>query len=111
MTSKRPGSGTVEFVSGLIVGFVISAPLVAWLSPRSGAETREAVVQHGVLIRRRVGQTVREQLEQVQQQLEQIKGESVSSALAEGRAIAAQRLDLTHKQRSLAKPEEQEEVS
>lgn len=97
MTSKQHGSGAVEFVSGLIVGFVISAPVVAWLSPRSGEETRQAIVQRGLLIRRRVGETVRGPLEQVQQQLEQIKGESVSDALAEGRAIAAQRLDLTHK--------------
>ena len=99
MTGERQGSGTVEFVAGLIVGFVVSAPVVAWLSPRSGEETRQAIVQQGLLIRRRVGETVRRPLEQVQQQLEQIKGESVSSALAEGRAIAAQRLDLTHRQR------------
>ena len=89
MARERQGSGTVEFVAGLIVGFVVSAPVVAWLSPRSGEETREVVVQRGLIIRRRVGETVQRPLEQVQQQLEQIKGESLEDALEEGKAIAA----------------------
>ncbi|MCZ7538476.1 MAG: hypothetical protein M5U29_00825 [Anaerolineae bacterium] len=94
MATGQQGVGTVEFVAGLIVGFVISAPLVAWLSPRSGEETRQAIVQRGLLIRRRVGETVRGPLEQVQQQLEQIKGESLEDALAEGKTIAARRWPL-----------------
>ena len=94
MASERQGVGAVEFVAGLIVGFAVSAPLVAWLSPRSGAERREAVVQRGLLIRRHVGETVRGPLEQVQQQLEQIKGESLEDALEEGKAIAAWRWPL-----------------
>ena len=94
MASEQQGVGTVEFVAGLIIGFVVSAPVVAWLSPRSGAETRQAVVQRGLLIRHRVGETVRGPLEQVQQQLEQIKGESLEDALEEGKAIAARRWPL-----------------
>ncbi|MBP8973282.1 MAG: hypothetical protein KBH93_05350 [Anaerolineae bacterium] len=94
MAGEQQSVGVVEFVAGLIVGFVVSVPVVAWLSPRSGAETREALVQRGWLIRRRAGETVRGPLEQVQQQLEQIKGESLEDALAEGKAIAARRWPL-----------------
>ncbi len=88
--SRQRGGETVEFVAGLIVGFIISAPLVAWLSPRSGEETRQTLVQRGLIIRHRVGETVRKPLEQVQQQFGQLKGVSVDEALEEGKMIAAQ---------------------
>lgn len=91
MAQRGRAEGALEFIVGLLVGFVISAPVVAWLAPRGTEGVREAVVQRGLLIRRRVGHAVRRPLEQVQQQLEQIKGESLEEALAEGRAIAARR--------------------
>lgn len=86
------GDGMGSFVSGLIVGLVLSAPVAAWLSPRSGAETRQAIVQRGVIMRRRVAETLRKPVAQVQEQLEHIKGVSVNDALAEGRTIAMRRL-------------------
>ena len=86
-------SGTFSFVSGLILGFIVSTPVVAWLAPRSGQETREVITQRGVVIRRKVVDTLRKPVEQVQGQLEQIKGDSVDDALAEGKALAAQRAE------------------
>jgi gas vesicle protein len=89
---KHNSSGeTFSFVTGLIVGFIVSAPVVAWLSPRSGSDTRRSIVQRGTVIRRRVGETLRKPVEQVQEQLEQLKGDSVEEALEEGKAIAAQK--------------------
>ncbi|MGQ9848976.1 MAG: hypothetical protein ACUVSU_02890 [Aggregatilineaceae bacterium] len=91
MAGQERAEGTLEFVAGLIVGLAISIPAVAWLAPRGTGRLREMVVQRGLLVRRRVGDAVRRPLEQVQQQLESIKGESLEEALAEGRAIAARR--------------------
>lgn len=82
------GGGTMSFVGGLILGFIISTPVVAWLSPRSGEENREAITQQGLVIRRKVADTLRKPVEQVQEQIDQLKGDSVDDALAEGRAIA-----------------------
>jgi gas vesicle protein len=82
----QSGGETFSFVGGLILGFIVSAPIVAWLSPRSGEETRRDITQRGMIIRRRVRQTVRKPLEQVQQQL---KGDSIQEALEEGKTIAA----------------------
>lgn len=88
--ADRSGEGIMSFVGGLMVGFIVSAPVVAWLAPRSGPETREAITQQGVIIRRKVVETLRKPVEQVQEQLDQLRGDSVESALAEGKAIAAQ---------------------
>lgn len=88
--ADRDTGGTFSFVSGLIAGFIVSAPVVAWLSPRSGPETRQAITQQGIVIRRKVVDTLRKPVEQVQEQLGQFKGDSVESALAEGKAVAAQ---------------------
>ncbi|MBN1563419.1 MAG: YtxH domain-containing protein [Anaerolineae bacterium] len=93
---KTSSDESFSFITGLIAGFIISAPLAAWLSPRSGAETRQTITQQGTIIRRRVGETIRQPVERVQAQvshvqaqLEQLKGDSVDDALAEGKAIAA----------------------
>lgn len=83
-------NGTISFVTGLLVGFVVSAPVVAWLSPRSGPERRSALNQQTTIIRRKVADTLRKPVEQVQEQIENLKGDSVADSLAEGRAIAAQ---------------------
>jgi gas vesicle protein len=80
------GGEAFSFIGGLILGFIVSAPVAAWLSPRSGEETRQGITQRGIIIRRRVGQTIRKPLTQVQ---EQLKGDSVQEALEEGRTIAA----------------------
>jgi gas vesicle protein len=77
---------TFSFISGLIVGLVVSAPVAAWLSPRSGEEARQNLVQRGMIIRRRVGETIRKPIQQVQDQL---KGDSLQEALEEGKTIAS----------------------
>jgi gas vesicle protein len=77
---------TFSFFSGLIVGLVVSAPVAAWLSPRSGEEARHGIVQRGMIVRRRVGATIRKPIQQVQDQL---KGDSLQEALDEGKTIAA----------------------
>lgn len=89
MAGRERAEGTLEFVAGLIVGLAISLPAVAWLAPRGTDYLRDVVVQRRLLLRRRVGQAVRRPLQQVEQQLERVRGESVEEALAEGRAIAA----------------------
>ena len=92
MSQQKSGGGeSFSFITGLIAGFIISAPVAAWLSPRSGEETRQTITQQGIIIRRRVGQTIRQPVERVQSQLEQFKGDSVEDALEEGKSIAAQR--------------------
>lgn len=125
---KQENTGeTSTFISGLILGLLVSAPVAVWLSPRNGSETRQEIRQRGFIIRRKVGQTVRkpieavqegaeqigaqvgqipgkvsqqvgqiqdkveQQIDQLQEKVGQIKGESVEDALAEGKAIAAQR--------------------
>jgi gas vesicle protein len=89
--AHRDEGEAFSFFAGLIVGFIVSAPLAAWLSPRSGSETRRSIVQRGTVVRRRVGETLRKPVEQVQEQFEQLKGDSVEEALEEGKAIAAQK--------------------
>ena len=89
--AEQKDSGTFSFVTGMIVGLLVSAPAVAWLSPRSGAENREAITQQGIIIRRKVADTLRKPVEQVQEQIQQLKGDSVSDAIEEGKAIASQR--------------------
>lgn len=88
MTGRNQNS-TFSFVSGLIAGLIISAPIAAWLSPRSGPERRKTITQQGIIIRRKVADSLRKPVEQVQEQLGQLKGISVEDALAEGKAIAA----------------------
>jgi gas vesicle protein len=83
---KRQGGEASSFIGGLILGFIFSAPIAAWLSPRSGGELRQSIVQRGLIMRRRVEKTIRKPLEQVQ---EQLKGDSVDEALREGKTIAA----------------------
>lgn len=93
------GGEMLNFIGGLLFGFIISAPIVAWLSPRSGSETRREIRQQGIIIRRKAQQAVRKPIEQVQEQIEQLqakagqlKGESIEEALQEGRSIAARAL-------------------
>ena len=76
-----------SFITGIIMGFLASVPVAAWLSPRSGEEARRSIRQRGVMIRRKAEQTVRKPLEQV----ERLRGESLDDAIAEGKAIAAQK--------------------
>jgi gas vesicle protein len=87
--TDRGGSETFSFIGGLILGFIISAPVAAWLSPRSGEETRSEIRQRGVVIRRRAEETLRKPLEQVQERVEQLKGEAIEDAMQEGKSIAA----------------------
>ncbi len=91
MADRRDTGETFGFVAGLMAGFLLSAPIAAWLAPRSGAQVRETITQRGMIIRRRVGGTVRRPVEQVQQQIASMRGESIEDALDEGRALAAQR--------------------
>lgn len=95
MAQRRQNGETFSFITGLIVGFVVSAPIAAWLSPRSGQAMRAEIRQQGLIIRRQVKQTVRKPIEQVQEQLEHLKGDSIEEALAEGKALAA-RLKADH---------------
>jgi gas vesicle protein len=88
---KSGGGESFSFITGLIAGFIISAPIAAWLSPRSGEETRQTITQRGTIIRRRMTQTLRQPVELVQSQIEQLKGDSVDEALEEGKSIAVQR--------------------
>lgn len=93
--SPVPPSGeTTSFVAGLIAGLLIATPLAVWLSPQSGPATRQAIRQRGLVIRRQAGAIARKPLEQVQQQIEHIKGDSIQEALAEGKSIAALRAGL-----------------
>lgn len=93
MSQRRSGSEgeTLSFITGLMVGFLVSAPLAAWLSPHSGPEIRHTIVQRGLIVRRQVEQTLRKPIARVQEQLEQFKSDSVATALDEGKSIAAQR--------------------
>jgi len=91
MPGKQDGNEAASFIGGLILGLLVSAPVAAWMSPRSGSDLRkgvtEGITQRGMIIRR----TLRKPVEKVQEQLEQLRGDSVDEALEEGRAIAAQR--------------------
>ena len=87
----RNDEEALSFIGGLIVGFMVSVPLVAWLAPRSAVEMRESLTQRGVVIRRQIAQTLRKPVEQVQGQLTHLKGSAVEEALEEGKALAAQR--------------------
>lgn len=80
---------TFSFVTGLIVGLIVSTPLAAWLSPRSGDETRASIRQRGIIIRRKAAEAVRKPVTQVQDAVEQLRGESIQEALEAGKAIAA----------------------
>jgi gas vesicle protein len=88
--AQREGE-TFSFIAGLIVGVFISAPIAAWLSPRSGLETRESIRQQGVIIRKKAAEAVLKPVEQLQETIEHIKGDSVDDAIEEGKALAAQR--------------------
>ncbi len=92
MSDQRDSGETFGFVAGLMAGFVLSAPIAAWLAPHSGTEVRRTITQQGLIIRRRVGDTVRRPVEQVQQHIAELRGESIEDALEEGRALAAQRM-------------------
>ncbi len=88
---ERNDDEALSFIGGLIVGFMVSVPLVAWLAPRSAVEMRQQLTQRGVVIRRQVVQTLRKPVEQVQEQLAQLKGSAVEEALKEGKTLAAER--------------------
>jgi gas vesicle protein len=96
---RDQGGEASSFIGGLILGFIISAPVAAWMSPRSGSETRSEIRQQGIIIRRKTQRVVRKPIETIQEQIEQLqakagqlKGESVEDALREGRSIAARAL-------------------
>ncbi len=103
-----------SFLGGLLLGLFLSAPIAAWLSPRSGRALRQEIRQKGrVIVHRaeraaqqvtrlpaRVGEEVGQQVDQLQDQIgaqvgqiqSKVRGsESISAALEEGRAIAARR--------------------
>lgn len=104
--ARRDEGDAHDFLAGLLLGLVISAPLAAWLSPHSGHTLRKEIRQRGQLIVRRAGQTAQqvgqlpaklgEGVGQISGQVEQIQGrvrgrDSIDEALEEGRTIAAQR--------------------
>jgi len=112
--ARRDEGDTRDFLAGLLLGLLISAPVAAWLSPYSGHTLRKEIRQRGQVIVRRAGQTaqqvgqlpvklgegVSQQIgqigEQITGQVEQIQGkvrgrDSIDEALEEGRMIAAQR--------------------
>ena len=91
MADRRDTGETFGFVAGLMAGFLLSAPIAAWLAPRSGTEVRHTITQQGMIIRRRVEGTVRRPVAQMQQQIAGLRGESIEDALEEGKALAAQR--------------------
>lgn len=104
-TRKQSSDGEIRsYISGLILGFVVSVPLAAWLSPRSGEATRSEIRQRGVIVRRKAGEAAQKvgQLPgqlggQIGQQVGQLqekaglKEESVEDAIAQGQAIAARK--------------------
>jgi gas vesicle protein len=103
--NERNGGEAMTYIAGLILGAIISVPIAAWLSPRSGEQTRREIRQRGYIIRRKATQAVQQvghlpgqAAQQVGQQIEQVgekvglrKGDSIEEALEEGRMIAAQR--------------------
>jgi len=116
MSSRQDDGETMSLIMGLIVGLAISLPIAAWLSPRSGSETRQGIRRRGFIIRHKAGeamQQVQDQIEQIpaqvgqrfenaqhrigdqinqlQEKVADIRGESVEDALEQGRAIAAQK--------------------
>jgi gas vesicle protein len=91
MNQSNSDGGARNFITGLIVGFFVSLPVAAWLSPRSGPEARDAIRQQGRIVRRQAAEVIRKPVEGLQEKVEQIKGESVDDALAEGKALARQR--------------------
>ena len=97
MSKRSSGEGS-SFVGGIILGLIVGAPIAAWLSPRSGRETRLKIRQGGTQIAAKAGEIARtpvELAEQVQEKVGQlqdkVKGESIDDALAEGKSIAAER--------------------
>ncbi len=92
---KQNDEEALSFIGGLIVGFMVSVPLVAWLAPRSAVEMRQQLTQRGLVIRRQVAQTLRKPMGHVQEQLAQLKGSGVEDALEEGKALAAKRQQTT----------------
>jgi gas vesicle protein len=112
--SRDQNGELASFIGGTVLGLIVSAPLAVWLSPRSGQQSRSAIRQRGVLIRRKAGRAIRQPVEQVQGQIgqiqervgsqinqlqdkvESIRGDSTEDAIKEGKTIAAQhRSDLT----------------
>ncbi|MBN1680848.1 MAG: YtxH domain-containing protein [Anaerolineae bacterium] len=91
MARDSGGGETFSFITGLIMGFIVSAPVAAWLSPRSGQETRETIRQQGVVIRRRAADVILKPVAQVQDAVVGRRTESVAESLDEGRAIAARK--------------------
>ncbi len=77
MVSAQGNQGEGAFILGVLLGGVIGAAIGAWHSPRSGAETRQAL-RSGVV-------------DTVNKLQRAILGERPADALAEGKAIARQR--------------------
>lgn len=95
---KQREDTTLSLIKGLLLGLTVSAPIAAWLSPRSGKETRRRIFRGGEAIVQKtgdafgqIGSGVKQLPDQIQQKVGQIRGESVEDALEEGKAIAAQR--------------------
>ncbi len=87
-----------SFLGGMLLGAMLGAPLAAWLSPRSGRETRRQIRQTGTAVVRKpaelvgaVQETVGSQIERVQDRVGQLRGETIEESLAEGKALAAER--------------------
>jgi len=77
MRAAQGNQGEGAFILGMLLGGTIGAAVTIWRSPRSGAETRQA-------LRRQAADAL------VNMQ-RAILGERPADALAEGKAIARQR--------------------
>ncbi|NDJ75708.1 MAG: YtxH domain-containing protein [Chloroflexi bacterium] len=83
MAQKRESR---SYNRGFVMGLLISAPLAVWFAPRSGEETRQSLLRPWTLLQGQAGR-----LQQQAGRLGKLRGESVEDAIAEGKAIAAQR--------------------
>lgn len=98
MAKRSKDDGLVlSFISGLIAGLAISAPVAAWLSPRRGDETRAEIRQRGLIIRRKAGTTVRKPIEQVQSQIGQLS-EQVGERVDQLQERVGERVDKIQEQ-------------
>lgn len=90
---RTTGENRFNFGLGVVLGTLISMPVAAWLSPRSGPERRAAWW-------RAVAGVFGQPLTQAQRQVQRLRGESVSDAIAEGRALAARQSGAENSARS-----------
>ncbi len=82
-----------SFVSGLVLGLLVSAPIAAWLSPRSGPQVRSDIRQRGMVIRRRTAEVIRKPITAIQSQITDLRGDSIADLLDEGKRLARRHME------------------